>query len=75
MKQNKNQIHLKSFFIKSIFLISLLMGAAESKPLPPGTGVGDVPSNVLILIDKSGSMSSCMPGGDYFCRPLSLIHI
>lgn len=72
MKQNKDQIYLKSFFIKSIFLIFLLMGAAESKPLPPGTGVGDVPSNVLILIDKSGSMSSCMPGGDYFCRPWDL---
>ena len=46
MKQNKDQIYLKSFFIKSIFLIFLLMGVAESKPLPPGTGVGDVPANV-----------------------------
>ena len=48
------------------------MGVAESKPLPPGTGVGDVPANVLILIDKSGSMRECMPGGDYFCRPWDL---
>ena len=24
--------------------------------MPPGTGIGDVPANVLILLDKSGSM-------------------
>ena len=45
------------------------MVSAQAKSLPPGTGEGDVPSNVLIMLDSSGSMSSCMPGGDYMCMP------
>ena len=43
------------------------MVSAQAKSLPPGTGEGDVPSNVLIMLDSSGSMSWCMPGGDYMC--------
>ena len=45
------------------------MVSAQAKSLPPGTGEGDVASNVLIMLDKSGSMSWCMPGGDYMCMP------
>ena len=53
-----------------IFLLSILfVVSAQAKSLPPGTGEGDVPSNVLLLLDKSGSMSWCMPGGDYMCMP------
>ena len=53
-----------------IFLLSIFfMVSAQAKSLPPGTGEGDVPSNVLIMLDSSGSMSSCMPGGDYMCMP------
>jgi type IV pilus assembly protein PilY1 len=53
-----------------IFLLSIFfVVSAQAKSLPPGTGEGDVPSNVLLLLDKSGSMSWCMPGGDYMCMP------
>tara|TARA_B100000579_G_scaffold243191_1_gene199533 strand:+ start:3424 stop:7569 length:4146 start_codon:yes stop_codon:yes gene_type:complete len=47
------------FFIcifKTIFLILILQNNAFTKGLPPGTGESDVPANVLILLDKSGSM-------------------
>jgi type IV pilus assembly protein PilY1 len=60
---------LKHLLIKITFILSLFIVAAEAKPLPPGTGEGDVPANVLLLLDKSGSMGWCMPGGDHFCRP------
>ena len=52
------------------FLLSILfIIAVSAKSLPPGTGEGDVPSNVLILLDKSESMNECMAGGDYMCNP------
>ena len=52
------------------FLLSILfIIAVSAKSLPPGTGEGDVPSNVLILLDRSFSMSECMAGGDYMCNP------
>ena len=44
--------------LSKIFFISLiLISNSFSKALPPGSGVADVPSNVLILLDKSGSMA------------------
>ena len=45
------------------FFISLLiLGLSLSYPLfakgpPPGTGVGDVKANIMIMLDDSGSMS------------------
>ena len=65
----KNNMKLKYLLIKITFMLSLFIVAVEAKPLPPGTGEGDVPANVLLLLDKSGSMGWCMPGGDHFCRP------
>ena len=57
-------LSFKIFLLSVFFVVS-----AQAKSLPPGTGEGDVPSNVLLLLDKSGSMSWCMPGGDYMCMP------
>ena len=52
------------FFIINILLIILLFNSnAFSKALPPGSGIGDVPANVLILLDKSGSMNARMTSG------------
>ena len=45
-----------------ILLITLLNQKSYSKPLPPGSGEGDVPANILILIDSSASMRSHLPG-------------
>ena len=54
--------------IKNLILVVFLFTFALSenlfaKALPPGTGQGDVPANVLILLDKSGSMGWRMGGG------------
>ena len=51
---------------KLIFSFLLVFLSSENllaKALPPGTGIGDVPANVLILLDKSGSMGWRMSGG------------
>ena len=51
-------------FLYSLFFIYLIsIGVVLGKALPPGTGIGDVPSNVLIMLDKSGSMGWRMSGG------------
>jgi len=39
--------------ITSLFLYLISFGVVFGKALPPGTGIGDVPANVLILLDKS----------------------
>ena len=39
-------------FLSLIFLIT----SSYPKALPPGSGEADIPSNVLIMLDKSGSM-------------------
>ena len=36
---------------------------AISKPLPPGSGSGDVPANILILLDSSLSMNNKLGDG------------
>ena len=53
-------------FKKLIFSFVFLFLTTESlfaKALPPGSGIGDVPANVLIMLDKSGSMGWRMSGG------------
>ena len=54
---------LKFFIIKILILLVLLTGNVFAKALPPGSGIGDVPANVLILLDKSGSMGARMTSG------------
>ena len=36
---------------------------AYSKPLPPGSGSGDVPANILFLLDSSASMNRTIGTG------------
>ena len=53
-------------FKKLIFSFIFLFLTTETlfaKALPPGSGIGDVPANVLIMLDKSGSMGWRMSGG------------
>ena len=54
---------LKQLLIGIILIIFAFTNQVFSKALPPGTGIGDVPANVLILLDKSGSMGWRMSGG------------
>jgi hypothetical protein len=53
---------MKKYFkilLKVLILNFLLINPINSKTLPPGTGgEADVPANVLILLDASGSMSN-----------------
>ena len=50
-------------FLKIILTFLILHSFAYSKGLPPGTGSNDIPANVLILLDKSGSMSTTISTG------------
>ena len=47
------------FIILNLTFYSL----AISKPLPPGSGSGDVPANILILLDSSLSMNNKLGDG------------
>ena len=44
--------------IKFLFIIIIFSpwGIVYSKSPPPGTGTSDIPANILIMLDKSGSM-------------------
>jgi type IV pilus assembly protein PilY1 len=55
---------IKILIIKLLFFLFVLNNNVFSKPLPPGSGVGDVPVNILILLDSSASMSANPFGGD-----------
>ena len=55
---------IKILIIKLLFFLFVLNNNVFSKPLPPGSGAGDVPVNILILLDSSESMSSNPFGGD-----------
>ena len=39
------------------FLIVVCSFQAQAKNPPPGTGTSDIPANILIMLDNSGSMS------------------
>ena len=60
----------------SILFISLffISNNAIAKNLPPGSGISDVPANVLILLDKSGSMSARMTGGASIQNPVAVAY-
>ncbi len=63
-------------FIIQIFLFScLIISNSFSKALPPGSGVADVPANVLILLDKSGSMGALSYSGANIGSPFSITPI
>jgi len=54
---------IKILIINTLISLLLLTGNVFAKALPPGSGIGDVPANVLILLDKSGSMGARMTSG------------
>jgi len=64
------------FFIICITSISKF---AFSKSPPPGTGTADVPANILIMLDNSGSMAWDMEGREryanntYVNRPMDVV--
>ena len=44
--------NFKLFIIQVVLFSCLIFNNSFSKALPPGSGVADVPANVLILLDK-----------------------
>ena len=57
-----------------IFLIILFSIGSKvySKNPPPGTGTSDVPANILIMLDNSGSMSSRLSGAVQIHYPVDV---
>jgi len=61
MKINMKKIKL--IFIQILLFCLITISNSFGKALPPGSGVADVPANVLILLDKSGSMGASSYSG------------
>jgi len=55
---------MKKYFQKIILILILICfnQNISAKPLPPGSGEGDVPAQILILLDSSASMSRGISG-------------
>ena len=49
-------MNLKILILKILISLLVMSGNVFAKAVPPGSGQGDVPANILILLDKSGSM-------------------
>ena len=47
---------IRKFYI-FLFLIFFVSNNSYSKSPPPGTGSSNVPANILIMLDNSGSMA------------------
>ena len=55
---------IKLFIIQILLFACLIISNSFSKALPPGSGDGDVPANILILLDKSASMNNVNYSGE-----------
>ncbi len=60
-----------------IFFIIIISGQSSySKPIPPGSGAGDVPANILILLDSSNSMKKSISGvNDAITEPRDVVEL
>ena len=47
---------IKIIIVKILLLTIIFTESAFSKPIPPGSGAGDVKANILLLLDNSKSM-------------------
>ena len=70
MNKIKNKIKdflVNTFSVNLVLIIALIIfiPKAYSKPIPPGSGEGDVPANILFLLDSSKSMKASITGGSY----------
>ena len=54
------------------FLIAFNFTEAEAKNPPPGTGTTDIPANILIMLDNSGSMSARLAGAVQIHYPVDV---
>ncbi len=57
-----------------LFFVLLNLGySANAKPVPPGSGEGDVPANILFLLDSSASMNQGVANEDRLTRVTSAV--
>ena len=60
--------------ISNLFIVLIALNQnAISKPLPPGSGAGDVPANILILLDSSASMNRKLSSGSGIDNPNDIV--
>ena len=74
-----NKQNYKKFFkiliSNLLFLLITFNQNAISKPIPPGSGEGDVPANILILLDSSASMKRKIITGDGIENPSDIVEL
>ena len=72
----KNKVYIKflKIIISNLFFLSIIFNqSAYSKPIPPGSGEGDVPANILILLDSSLSMQAQVSDGVSINTPWDIV--
>ena len=58
------------YFLFAVLFLNLYSEVhVQAKPIPPGSGEGDVPANILILLDSSASMRNKIIAGDGIENP------
>ena len=66
--------NLLKIIISNLLLIAFVFNQnVYSKPIPPGSGEGDVPANILILLDSSLSMQSKITDGASIKFPYDIV--
>ena len=74
-----NKQYYKKFFkiliSNLLFLLITFNQNAISKAIPPGSGEGDVPANILILLDSSASMKRKIITGDGIENPSDVVEL
>ena len=74
-----NKQYYKKFFkiliSNLLFLLIIFNQNAISKAIPPGSGEGDVPANILILLDSSASMKRKIITGDGIENPTDVVEL
>ena len=53
-------------------IVSIFAFQAQAKNPPPGTGTSNIPANILIMLDNSGSMSSTLYSSVQVYNPLDV---
>jgi len=60
----KNILNILKINILIALALSIIVPKVYAKPIPPGSGEGDVPANILFLLDSSLSMDAPITGTD-----------
>ena len=66
---------IKIIIVKILLLIIIFTESVFSKPIPPGSGEGDVPANILFLLDNSLSMRNTITEGAGIDAVLDLVEL